>query len=811
MKRGIVVSVAVTLAFAAMVLAAFGVLMESAIRSHGGLDRYTSATAVVSGKQSVTVTKSNNQKQNQPLVERNRVPLAAADPLRTIPGVRAVIADLSVPVQTASGSTLAGHGWDSAQLVNTPLVAGRAPAGSHDVVLDARTAAALGAGPGSAVTLQTTAAPERYYVAGLTTSTSPGTTGIAYFTQQQAQTLTGHPDRADALVVLARPGSQVSTTRLRHAAPGLAVVTGTARGDVENPAMQAGRTAAIAMPGAIGGIGLLVVLLVVTGLLELSVRDRARSLAVMRAVGATPRQVRRIIVRETLRISVPAGVLGGAGGLGLGAVLKALMTSQDALPDGFRLFLSPLPAAAAALLTVLSSVGCAWLAARRVSRIRPVQALGESAVEPTRLPRWRVITGLVFLLLGAALLVLTLAVGGQSAAQAVGALVISLMWAVALLGPWIARAGIAVLGAPLRLLAPITGRLASTSARAAAVRMAAVITPIALALSFAATQLFAQDTGTHATAQQAIDGLRAKQILVSSGPGIPHAAYDAVRSMPAAEGVTAVKRTTVVMPVRSTLESLQAQGLEGALTANLDPQVTSGSMNDLTGTDTVALSSTVAGGTRIGDTQQLWLGDGTSVNLRVVAVYDRGLGFGDALLPRALVAAHTTTALDDYLLVSGNTDLSAVATQFAGLHAATRDEYGKSLTDTARHQGVVNVIAVSAIAAFILIGVVTTLAVATAARRRELTLLRLIGTTRSQLLRSLRMEAALIIGTGTVAGATVAALTLLAFADGVTGLPMLTVSPLKCAAILAAVAIPATAAIMLPARVMLRRASPRIE
>jgi putative ABC transport system permease protein len=806
-RRGIALGVAIALGFSALATGAFGVLLESALRAHGPTSRYASAVAVVSGKQSVSVV-SGRAQQARPLTERDRIPLDVAGPLRDVAGVQDVIADVSLPV-TSGPLTLTGRGWDSAGLAGAALTVGHAPATAGQVALNQATAARLGVTAGSDLTLQTTGMPQRYLVSGLTSGPAS-----AYFTQQEALRLSGHPDSADALVVEARPGLTVSPSALQHLAPGLVVATGTAKGDVENLAVPGARIDTIGIAAALGGLAVLVALLVVTGLMDLSVRERTRELAMLRAVGATPRQVRWIIVREVLKIAMPAAILGGLASLVPGAVLHAVMLAQGALPVGSALYLSPLSVVGSALVTILASVGAAWLATRRVSRIRPVQALQESAVEPGKLPRWRVITGLVFLAFGVALLFLTFA-GGQNAAQAVGGLVICLIWAVALLGPLIARAGITTLGLPLRWALPITGKLAAVNARAAAVRMAAVITPVALALSFAATQLFAQTTITNTTSMQALDGVRASQVLVSAGPGIPQSAYRTVRTVSGVTGVTAVKRTTVVMNVPSlgthTLESLQAQGLAGDMTKSLDPQVISGSLAALSADGTVALSTAVANGAAVGSTRQLWLGDGTSVTLRVVAVYDRRFGFGDVLLPLSLVVAHATTTLDDYLLVTGRANLRAVTRQYIGLQATSRSAYGAVLIQQARHQELINLVAVGGIAGFILIGMVTTLAVATASRRRELTLLRLVGATRAQVLRSLRMETAIVLSTGILIGGGVAAVTLGAFGWSVTGLGMLSVPLVMCAAMLAAIAIPGVAAVMLPARSILRRQSPRIE
>jgi putative ABC transport system permease protein len=275
--------------------------------------------------------------------------------------------------------------------------------------------------------------------------------------------------------------------------------------------------------------------------------------------------------------------------------------------------------------------------------------------------------------------------------------------------------------------------------------------------------------------------------------------------------VTAVKRTTVVMSVTSQLESLQAEGIEGD-TANLDPEVTTGSLTGLGAPGTIALSTTVAGSATIGSTRTLWLGDGTEIDPRVVAIYRSGQGFGDVLLPRAQIADHTTNgAYDDYLLIRGKVNVQPVIAHYFGVHATPTSSYSAALTEQTRRNGLVGLLAAGAIALFILIGVITTLAVATASRRRELALLRLIGATRGQVMHMLRLETAIVLGTGTLVGALVAAVTLLTFGGAVTGISALSTPPTLCAAILGTIALAGGCAVILPARSLLRRQSPRIE
>ncbi|MEU3072684.1 ABC transporter permease [Streptomyces laurentii] len=807
MRRGIAAGVAAALLCAAALTGAFGVLLESALRAHGSADRYERAVAVVAASQRVEAVRRGNSDQTdaRPLLERARVPASVADRVRAVPGVTEVVADVSLPVVTADGAVTTGRGWDATALTAVTVRAGRAPRAEHEVAVDSGSGSAVG----DTLRLQVGGrAPEPYRVSGLVTGGSAAGHDV-WFGQRTAQALNGRPGHADALVVLGT--KETSVQALRAAAPGLVVATGADRGDVENPEVAAARLDLIGVCAAIGGVALLVVLLIVTGLLDVSVRDRTRELAVLRAIGATPRQVRRVIVRETLKVAVPASFLGGLLSLGLGTLLHRFMAEQGVLPPGLGLALGPLPVVGALALAVLTALGSAWLAARRVSGIQPAKAVSESAVEPTRLPRWRMVTGLVFLAVGLGSAATAFALGGQVAGAAMGGLVLSLIWAAALLGPWIARAGIAVLGPVVRLLFPVPGRLATDTATAAAVRLASVVTPIALALSFGASQLFVQTTAVNATRTQAAAGLRADHVLVSDGPGVPRDMYQAVRETAGPGAVTAVKRTTVVMQVADQLQSLPTQGLKGTL-SNLDPGVKAGSLKGLRGTNTVALSSNVGSTDDVGSTVSLWLGDGTVIRPTVVAVYGRGQGFGDVLLPHDVVAAHVTDAgHDDYLLVKGEADLRPVLDRFPGTHATSAGQYSAALTETARRQGLPGLFAVAAISLFTLIGVVTTLAVATASRRRELALLRLIGATRGQVLAMLRLETCFVLGTGAVVGSLVAAVTLLTFGGAVTGLSALSVSPSVCAAVLGTVFLSGMAAVMLPARRLLRRRrSPRI-
>src|SRR5579864_4204020 len=144
--------------FAAAVLSmAWGMQLESILRTHAPVERYAAAAAVVTGQQ-----EAGN---GTPLSERARVGSALAGRLAAAPGVRAVIGDVSVPGQLG-GSAVVAHGWSSAALTPYVLTAGRPPARPDEVVTGypARLGARLplaAAGPVRTVTVVGVARPRQ--------------------------------------------------------------------------------------------------------------------------------------------------------------------------------------------------------------------------------------------------------------------------------------------------------------------------------------------------------------------------------------------------------------------------------------------------------------------------------------------------------------------------------------------------------------------------------------------------------------------------------------------------------------------------
>src|SRR5439155_15325782 len=104
-----------------------GMLLDSALRTQPPVERYAGAAAVVTGRQVVGAD------HDVVLGERARVDTALARRLAAVPGVRAAIADVSVPA-LLGGRTATAHGWSSAALTPFALTAGRPPAPPREVL-----------------------------------------------------------------------------------------------------------------------------------------------------------------------------------------------------------------------------------------------------------------------------------------------------------------------------------------------------------------------------------------------------------------------------------------------------------------------------------------------------------------------------------------------------------------------------------------------------------------------------------------------------------------------------------------------------
>ncbi|MFE9599433.1 ABC transporter permease [Streptomyces hokutonensis] len=845
---------------AAALITACGTLLDTGLRGTIRTERYAASPVVVSADQYVRRTTVKHKKgktkvkhKAKPIAERAWLPESLETTLARTPGVARVIPELTFLAQPLTpagtgGRTAYGHSWDSAALTPYRLVTGSTPRAATDLVIDRDFALRARLRPGDRLTVQSTQAPRVYRITGIAAPTTPvhHQTSL-FFSAGEARRLAAHPGQVTAFGVLPAKGTsadrlrQAITTALHQptARPGTAtslsptaplgstaqVTSGDARGPVEFLDAATARTRLVSIGGAMGGTSLLVAVLVVVGTFVLSVQQRHRELALLRAVAATSGQIRRLLGREALIVGTVAGVAGALLGLPLGGWLYDRFVALGAVPAALQHTTGVVPPLAALVATALGAWTAARVASRRISRIRPAQALAEAEAEAgagaeartkagtkstrTRLTtragltRGRLLAGLVLLAGGVVLVAVLSKLRTEPASTPVTFLaVVVLSTSVALLGPLLVKAAVLVLRGPVRRSGP-TGRLATANLRGNAVRMASVATPLTLLIGMTCTVLFIQPTLGDAARAQAREGVRADWVVASQGPGVP---AEAARQLRARHDiVTEVVRTTV----RVGLDKYVAQGVTPAgLTRTWDPDVTAGSLDGLT-ENTAAVSELAADQLHLkpGGTLKLTLGDGTPATLTVVAVYARGLGFGDLTLAHDLVARHVDNPLASSVLVSTprtQTQLVTTLREFPGVRVLAPTAADSLQARRQQANAEVNYLAMGLVLAFTAIAVVNTLAMSVAERVREFALLRLAGATRRQVLRMLRIEALSVVLLAAALGSGIALAVLTAFSIGMTGRAAPSVTPLVHVTIVAVGAALALVATALPGRAALR-------
>ncbi|WP_369232858.1 FtsX-like permease family protein [Streptomyces sp. R21] len=807
---------------AAALITACGTLLETGLRGTISTERYAATPVVVSADHNVHQTTVKHKKgktkvkhKAKPIAERAWLPDDLAARIRRAPGVGRVIPELTFLAQplmlTARAEkdrTSYGHAWDSAALTPYTLTTGIAPKADGDVVIDRHLAERAHLEPGDHLTVQSTQAPRSYRVTGIAApARSVAHQTSLFFSTQEARRLAAHPGQVTAFGVLPANGTDAaelkqSVAKALHGTTAQ-VSAGDGRGPVEFLDAAGARTKLVSMGGAMGGTSLLVAVLVVVGTFALSVQQRHRELALLRAIAATPGQIRRLLGREALLVGAGAGVLGALAGLPLGSWLHSRFVAMGAVPATLQHTVSVFPLFAAVGATLVGAWAAARVSSRRVTRIRPAEALAEAKAEPAR-PAWgRILAGLALLVGGVVLVAVLSVLRTEPASTPVTFLaVVVLASAVALLGPLLVKAAAALLSGPLRLTGP-GGRLARANLRGNAARMASVVTPLTLLIAMTCTVLFVQPTLGDAARAQAREGIRADWVLAAQGPGVPADAARLLRTHH--DTATEVVRTTV----RVGLDKYAAQGVTPAgLTRTWDPDVTAGSLGALKST-TVAVSELAADQLHLkpGSTLKLTLGDGTPVTLTVAAVYAKGLGFGDLTFARDLIARHVDNPLAATVLVKTSrtqTQLATTLREFPAVHVLAPATADSIQAERQQANAEVNYLAMGLVLAFTAIAVVNTLAMSVSERVREFAMLRLAGATRRQVLRMLRTEALSVLLLATVLGSGIALAVLTAFSVGMTGSVAPATNPLVYVAVVATAGLLALVATALPGRVALK-------
>ncbi|MET9261679.1 FtsX-like permease family protein [Amycolatopsis sp. NPDC004079] len=772
-------------------VAGCGILMESGLRAGVPTQRYAEAAVVVGGPQT-TKPPGADFGESEQISEQTTVPETLISKIAEVPGVRQAVPEQDFPanVVTSSGQVLTGpngaqsrgHNWDSAVLAPFSLREGHAPEAANEVVLDAELAARSGVSVGSTVRVSTRSTPMEFRVTGIAapkTGNGLPRQSAVFFSAGRAADLSGKPGQVHAIGVLAEPGVSAGDleSRISEAVSGqpVTVTTGVGRSTVEFLDVSQTRVLLFALAGSFGGFAILVAVFVVSSTLALVINQRRREFALLRAIAATPKQIRKLIGAETMLVAITAGVFGAGLGVAVAHGLRNAFAGVGVIPQDFDLAVGPVPLVVAFLLGLGAARLAAWSAARRPSSIRPIEALGEAAVERRELGRTRLLIGwlLVVAGFGGATVPMYVTGDGALAASSMSALVVVI--GLSVLGPRVVAFMTRVIAPVYTGVSRISGYLAAANNQANARRLASAVTPVMLAVSFAISMFYSQTSSAAAREEQAVRSTTADHVLSSTTGALSPEVAAAARAIPGVAAATSVVRTDVVTTVpeekRLRVMKYPAQGLNGdQVRGVLDLGVVSGNLADLRG-DTVAMSKGEADwyDKKIGDEVDFWFADGRPAKVKLVAVYTHNQAFGEYVLPADLARSHTGDRMDSSVLVrqDPNADPAAMtaalrelSTRYPGLTVAPGSTVSASANSASQQQFYLNLVAVGVILGYVVISVANTLVMTTAQRSREFALLRLIGTTRGQVVRMMRLEALATAGIAALLGTVVAAIPL---------------------------------------------------
>jgi len=550
----------------------------------------------------------------------------------------------------------------------------------------------------------------------------------------------------------------------------LAAALLTATGVLLESGLRAPAPLLTTLASSFAGTTVLVVVLVVGSTFAAGLRERRRQWALLRAVGATGAQVRGLITAEVALLFAVAAPSGALPGLLAARPLVPLLEAGGVVEPGFALVVSPAPALAAVLILAPTALLAARVAAREAVRSSPTTAVRSAAVEAPGLSTVRRLAALWTAGAGLAVSVVPFVFPGTLGAATGAISALLLIAAAALAGP-------ALVGGAARWAEALTagrgapaGVLAVANARGHSRRLTTGVVPLALLLALGTVQTGVGATLTTAAGAQLEEGIRA-DLVVLAPEGVTPAQASAVGRL---DGVTAAAATGSVraeVKVDSGDEELAfldalvwetsslrvlAPSAEGVL----DVDVASGSLAGLAAPGTIAVSTEATIGTvkRVGDSVQARRSDGTELTLEIVAVYRRGLGFGDFLVGEelaALLAPGSAAPHDAVFLQVADGVAGQVRAQVGalGLEVVDAAGYVEEATTAGAAQQRLSSALLLVLLLFLAVACVNTLAILTGQRRREFALLRRTGATRGQLLAMVGVESlfvstsALVIGT----------------------------------------------------------------
>jgi putative ABC transport system permease protein len=707
--------------------------------------------------------------------ERQPMPASLVEEIEASEGVDAAFGDVlgfAQVVDPATGEVIGGFGPPTfgasfSEIGGFTLKRGEKPAGAGQVAVDATTAERYDLRVGTEVEIIFETGPHAFEVvghAGFGISDNLGGATFALFDLPTAQEVLDKEGLVDNIYVRGADGVSAEdlASRIEAVLPeGVEAITAA---DATAEAQRQVRDSLGFVQTALlvfAFVALFVGAFIIFNTFSIIVAQRTRELGLLRALGASRRQVTTSVLVEAAVVGVVASVIGVVAGyliaLGLKAALGATGIDLPTTGAEIRTRTIVVSVVVGTVITIVASI----VPARRAARVAPIQALRESAAESGgRSLRFRLIAGAVVLALGIGPLLYGLFGTPDNGLQLVGFGVALTFIGVAMLTPFLARPVARGLGAPISR-AGVQGKLGRENAMRNPRRTAATASALMIGLGLV---VFVAVFGASAKASAGAileRTLRADFIATSpSFAGFGPSAAEAMRGVPGVATLSELRQTAVKV--------------EGgtAFVAAVDPEtfgevadvgVVEGDLADLSGDRTIMVSDDVAeaNGWALGDAIEVTFASTGQEPYTIVAIHTETGIVDDWVVSLATYETNVPSKLSIMVLITAEEgqDVGAVRQR---LESAVDDQPNVEIQDQAgfrERQGqlidqVLNLLTALLMMAVIiaLFGIVNTLSLSIYERTRELGLLRAVGMTRRQTRTMVRWEAVIISVMGAVFG-----------------------------------------------------------
>jgi putative ABC transport system permease protein len=744
---------------------------------------YKDTSAVVRAK--AVFNGSMGSGEQRPLIGASLVPalshvpgVAAAE--GTVQGYTRLIGKDGTPIGAANAPPLGGN-WSTVQALNPfQLVAGHAPRAPDEVVIDKQSANVGHLAVGDTTTVLANGPPRRVRIAGIVvfgTADSPAGASVVLFTTPAAQRLVAAPGKFSSISFVAAPGvsqQHLVSNLKRVLPPGTEAVTGAKIIKETQDSFQQFLRIFSKFLLIFAVVALVVGGFIIMNTFAITVAQRNQENGLLRALGATRRQVLGSVLIEAVAVGVIAALLGLAAGIAVAAGLKALLGVLSFDLPGGSLVLSAKTVVVSLLIGLGVTVVAAVSPARKAAKVPPVAAMQEATVGSTGYgSKQRVVVGITLLALGVAALFTGLFGHVANAFLVVGAGVLLVFFGVSTLGRTISLPLSRAIGAPLPKVKGVTGTLAGENTMRNPKRTAASASALMIGVGLVGF-ISILAASTKASVNATIGRSFAGDFVIDSGAGMGGGGGDPAL----ARRLNALPQVAV-----ATGESIGPAVIFGKVQtiAAVDPGTAGEIFNvsPLQGSISALSADGIAVDKDVATKNQLRLGDPVAVvfrdtgrqTLRVALIYGDSQAAPSAspggkasyfLGTPAYDANFAAPHYDFTVFVKKAPSVTAAAALAAVKKLTAQDAVGATVLDQTAYKAeqakpidrilalIYTLLALAIVIA--LLGIGNTLALSIFERTRELGVMRAVGMTRRQLRSTIRWESVIIALQGTVLG-----------------------------------------------------------